>query len=222
MTIYLACAGGHGRVLIDQLHQSSLIVDGIYDDAEELQGQSQLGVAVLGTLEALEDCNPATVTLLNGLGNKPARGNSGLHARRALFARFKAIGFDFVSVRSPSAIISEAAQVDDGAQILARSVVQTGAHIESDTIINTGAIVEHDCRIGSHTHIAPGAIVCGHAIIGTGVHVGAGAVVVQDVKVGDEAMIAAGAIVTKDVPRGGTVIGDKPQSYGTKFTVVGS
>ena len=222
MTVYLACTGGHGRVLIDILGQCGVAVDGIFDDAEELQGQKILGVPVLGTLDALEERNPADSVLVNGLGNRPARGNSGLHARARVYARFDAKGFDFAQVISPHAVLSETTQIDPGVQILTRAVVHTGAHINSDAIINTGALIEHDVRIGPHSHIAPGAIVCGHAIIGDGVHVGAGAVITQEVHVGDQAMIAAGAVVTKDVPRGATVMGDKPDVFGTKFTVVRS
>lgn len=154
-----------------------------------------LGITVAGGEETLASLGaPDRLFLVNGVGSaaKPA-------ARRAVWDKFSQLGYRFASVRDPRAIISEDVVIDDGAQVLAGSVIQPGTRIGSDAIINTGACVDHDCLIGPHAHIAPGAVLCGDVQIGDSSHVGAGAIVRQGVRVGSGAIIAMGSAVIRDV-----------------------
>ena len=154
-----------------------------------------LGITVAGGEETLASLGaPDRLFLVNGVGSaaKPA-------ARRAVWDKFSQLGYRFASVRDPRAVISEDVVIDDGAQVLAGSVIQPGTRIGSDAIINTGACVDHDCLIGPHAHIAPGAVLCGDVQIGDSSHVGAGAIVRQGVRVGSGAIIAMGSAVIRDV-----------------------
>jgi sugar O-acyltransferase (sialic acid O-acetyltransferase NeuD family) len=164
-----------------------------------------LGITVAGGEETLPSLGaPDRLFLVNGVGSVAKPG-----ARRAVWDKFSQLGYRFVSVRDPRAIISEGVVIDDGAQVLAGSVIQPGTRIGSDAIINTGACVDHDCLIGAHAHIAPGAVLCGDVQIGDSSHVGAGAIVRQGVRVGSSAIIAMGAAVVRDVGDH-TVVGGVP------------
>jgi sugar O-acyltransferase (sialic acid O-acetyltransferase NeuD family) len=188
-------SGGHARVLIAALKAAGIVPFACLDKDPARWKVQVLGVTVVGGEETLASLGAADrLFLVNGVGSaaKP-------DARRAVWDKFSKLGYRFVSVRDPRAMISEGVVIDAGAQVLAGAVIQPGTQIGSDAIINTGACVDHDCVIGPHAHIAPGAVLCGDVEIGESTHVGAGAIVRQGVRVGSGAVIAMGAVVIKDV-----------------------
>lgn len=205
--VFVLCAGGHARVLIDILRRSGRTVKGLTDDDAALHGTALDDVPILGGDALLLARGVGDVVLVNALGNKPRTGDAGLGPRRALFARFKDKGYRFETVISPDAQVSARALLHEGAQVVTGAIVHPGCLVGADTIINTGAQIDHDCRIGEHCHVAPGAILCGGVTIGDECHVGAGCVVVPGVTIGAGAVIGAGATVVTDVPAGATVLG---------------
>lgn len=147
---------------------------------------------------------PTGVSVLIGIGNNPAVGDSDLLRRKELYERF--IGRVYGA--SHHTCVSDGAVVHKTVQTMARSVINHGATISENCIINTGAIIEHDCVIGAHSHIAPGAVLCGGVVVGELTHIGAGSVVIQGVRIGDRCVVGAGSVVTKDVPDDTTVMGN--------------
>ncbi len=97
------------------------------------------------------------VELVNGLGNRASRSDSGLSGRRELFGRFAALGYRFPVISHVSAAIAFDATLGDGAQVMAGAVIQPAARIGRNVLVNTRAVVEHDCVVGDHAHVAPGA-----------------------------------------------------------------
>lgn len=205
--LFVLCAGGHARVLIDLLRRQGRRVSGLADDDPALHGTMLDDVPVIGGRDTLFARRPAEILLVNALGNAPRTGNAGLGPRRALFAAFTEKGYRFETVISPDARISARVLINEGAQIITGAIVHPGCLIGANTIINTGAQIDHDCRIGDHCHIAPAAVLCGGVTVGEASHVGAGAVVVPGVSIGAGALIGAGATVVTDIPAGATVLG---------------
>lgn len=205
--LFVLCAGGHARVLIEILRRQGRNVAGLTDDDPALHGSTIDDVPVIGGREVLLARASAGIFLVNALGNAPRTGAPGLRPRRSLFAAFKEKGFRFETVISPDARISPRAALDEGAQVITGAIIHPGCRIGANSIINTGAQIDHDCRIGDHCHIAPAAVLCGGVSIGEECHVGAGAVLVPGVTVGAGALIGAGATVVTDVPAGATVLG---------------
>jgi UDP-perosamine 4-acetyltransferase len=205
--VFVLCAGGHARVLIDILRRAGRNVAGITDDNPVFAGTMLDDVPVIGGRDMIFARAPAETALVNALGNIPRTGDAGLGPRRALFAAFKDKGYRFETVISPEARVSARALLNEGAQVVTGAIIHPGCLIGANCIINTGAQVDHDCRIGDHCHIAPGAVLCGGVTIGEECHVGAGSVVVPGVTIGAGAVIGAGATVVTDVPAGATVLG---------------
>lgn len=189
--------GGHARVLIESLRlgQAAQPV-AILDAAPERAGQDLDGVEIVGGDEMLPILKGRGVTYFAvGLGSV---GNCA--PRRRLFEFAMAQGLQPVTVVHPAAIVSPAACLGAGVQVLARAVINPGAVLEENVIINTGAIVEHDCLVGAHAHVASGACLCGAVRVLAGAHVGAGSVTRQGCTIGEDAVVGAGAVVVKDVP----------------------
>jgi len=200
--VVIVGAGGHGQVVADALQAAGRRVLG-YVEPTLPAGATVAGLPVLGDDDWLS--LDGGYDLANGLGGTGAAAERG--RRRAVQARLEAAGFRFVEVRHPAAVISPAAQLGPGVQLLARSVVQTGARLGAGVIVNTGAVVEHGCRVGDFSHCATGAILCGDVVLGEDVHVGAGAVLRQGVALEDGAVVGAGAVVLEPGAGPGPLVG---------------
>lgn len=205
--LYVLCAGGHARVLIDILRRAGRTVAALTDDDIALAGTFLDDVPVIGGRETIFARASADVSLVNALGNIPRTGDAGLGRRRALFVQFKDRGYRFETVISPDARISARVLLNEGVQVITGAIIHPGCLIGANSIINTGAQVDHDCKIGDHCHIAPAAVLCGGVTVGEETHIGAGAVVVPGVTIGPGALIGAGATVVTDIPAGATVLG---------------
>lgn len=193
--IIIIGGGGHARVLIDALQAAGHAVRGVVDPALAVGSNGPLGIPVLGGDEALAGIDRATVLLVNGVGSTRS-----MEARDKIHRHWLGQGFRFASVVHPSAVISRHAQLADGAQAMAGSVIQCGATIGANTIINTRASVDHDCRIGVSVHIAPGVTLSGAVTVGDATHIGTGATVIQGVVIGRNNLIPAGTVVRQNVP----------------------
>ena len=197
--IVIIGGGGHTRVLIGMLEAAGLPLKGIVTSNRDLLGEQVLDVPVLG-LEGEVSLNPKDTVLVNGVGNRASRHSSGLDARRAVYMRYRMLGFDFLPLMSNQAIVQPHVTVGEGVQIMPGAVIQPGVMIGEDVIINTRASIDHDAIIYPHCHVAPGAVLCGHVVVGEETHIGAGAVIIQGVRIGCNVVIGAGAVVTHHVP----------------------
>ncbi|MRJ45162.1 acetyltransferase [Idiomarina loihiensis] len=185
--------GGHARVIIGILVTHNTPIQAVV--APDLgRTQEFKGLKHLRKDDEVRHYNVNEVTLVNALGSLPGQYN----LREELFKRFKKAGYQFLTVVSETAIISQYAVLQEGVQVLPGAVLNA-CNVGENSIVNTGAIVEHDVTIGKHCHIAPGATICGNVTLGNNVHIGAGAIVIQGVDIGDSAVVGAGSVVSKNL-----------------------
>lgn len=188
-------AGGHAKVLLSLAHAAGLNVFGVCDPELAQQGRGQWrGIKVLGGDEALEALDPATVGLINGIGQLV--GSTG---RRRIFERLKAKGFRFPVLVHPAAWVDVSAVLNEGVQVMAGAVIQADVTVGSNSIINTGASLDHDCCLGAHVHVAPGATLCGSVRVHDRAFIASGATLIQGLTVGEDAVVGAGAVLVRDL-----------------------
>lgn len=204
-TLVMIGDGGHARVLLAALRLCGAEVLALA--VPDLAVPDLVGVDRGGGARRIHDAGllaapPADYLLINGVGavDVPRK-------RREVYERFRSVGFAFVQVLHPSAIVGLDVRIGVGAQVMAGAVVQSGAEIGENTIVNTRSVIEHDCVVGNHVHVATGAILTGGVRVGCMSMIGAGAVVKQGVAIGMGALIAAGAVVVRDVADGERVAG---------------
>ena len=185
-------SGGHARVLIDALLLNSVKLLGTTDVVPK--NMSLLGVSYLGDDDVVERYSPNEVCLVNGVGSI-----SQPYLREKLFKKFKNLGYKFINVIHPFAVIAADVRLGEGVQVMAGAVLQPGSVIGDNVIVNTNASVDHDCRIGQHVHLAPGVVVCGNVCVEELGHVGAGAKILQSVRVGAHALVSASTLVKSDI-----------------------
>ena len=200
--VIMLAAGGHGSVVLDALLASGTRVAGIIDPRMPV-GNLLFDVPVLGGDDWLDRANPDDILLVNGIGANPFK-----NLRGQFFSMWKQRGFNFLSVKHPSAVVGRETVISEGSQIMAGSVLQCRVGIADNAVINTRANVDHDCKIGEHAFIGPGVTLCGDVSIGDNAFLGAGAIVLPGITVGNNAIIGAGAVVTRDVPCGEYVVGN--------------
>ena len=116
-------------------------------------------------------------------------------------------GRSLTQVISASAVVSRAAVLGAGVQLIAGAVVNAATTIGVGVIVNTNAAVDHDCTIGDYVHIGPGAVLGGGVTVEDDALVGLGARVLPGVTIGRGAIVGGGAVVISDVAAGSTVVG---------------
>lgn len=124
--------------------------------------------------EFITQFKPDDVQLVNGIGIVPGKNR---HLRKRLFNKYCKLGYEFITLIHPSAIISDSAVIDSGSQIMAGSIIQCNVIIKKNSIINSGSIIEHDCFIDENCHIAPGTILCGNVKVEQNVFLPAGSII---------------------------------------------
>jgi len=200
--VFLLGAGGHASVVLDLLLLLGSAPEGVIDKTQPPGGTWQ-GIPVLGDDSFfLETIPPGDALLINGLGANPDCG-----ARNRLYGLFKKRGYAFLTLRHPSAVISERCLLREGAVIMAGAVVQSGTSIGENVVVNTSASIDHDCLIEDGAFISPGAVLCGSVAVRNGAFIGAGAVLLPGVEIGAGATVGAGTVVTGNVLPGRTVVG---------------
>jgi acetyltransferase EpsM len=193
--------GGHGKMVVDLLRAAGgYRIRGIIDDGLQ-PGIQVMGVPVLGSAPVLTElASQGTHLAVNAVG-----GIGDIRVRINIFERLAEAGFACPAITHPSAYLDPSADLDAGAQIMAKAYVGSEARLGFGCIINTGAIVSHDCRLESFTIISPGALLAGEVQVGEGALVGMGASVNLGVSIGRGARIGNGATVKSDVPPGSVV-----------------
>ncbi|NYT39221.1 acetyltransferase [Sphingomonas sp. R-74633] len=195
-------AGGHAVVVADALQAGGSRVECFLETDPAKVGAHIFGIAIVQEGDFRGRVTAGEVLLVNGIG-----GVRSTAIRRRAQEAFERDGWRFVGVRHPSAIVSEHAEIEETAQLLAGSVVQPGAQVGRGCIVNTRSVVEHDCQVGDWSHIAPAAVLCGDVILKDGCHIGASATVLQGRSLGPETVVGAGAVVTRDFEGYGTLTG---------------
>lgn len=176
-------AGGHGKVVYDSLISQGIKLVGVFDDNPSIN--FFLGVPLINSYSQDEFANEK---LIISVGSNKMR-----------YELSHMVKHKFGTTIHDTAFLAEGVNTNDGAMILAKSVIQPEVQIGKHSIINTGAIVEHDCLLGDFTHIGPGAVVCGGVRIGIGTFIGANATILPGISIGDWVTIGAGSVVLKDV-----------------------
>lgn len=187
-------SGGHASVLIETLRLLDKEITGIADPEIKKGTLIYDDIPVLGTDESVKDYRRDEVYLVNGIGPSPKT-----IRREQVSKNFQSLGYEFLSIIHPSAIVSTSVNITSGVQIMAKSVIQTGSSVGFCSVINTGGIIDHDCKIGDFSHISPGSILCGGIETGTGVYIGAGSVVLENLSLGDNSLVAAGTTLRKNL-----------------------
>lgn len=199
MKIAIVGAGGHAKEVYHSIlekGQESLI-DGFYVDPKYLrEGISTLYDIPIKCIEEL-DIHKHLIHI--------AVGETEFRAKA--YQSFKSLGFNFVTVIDPRAIVPKTlGSIGEGSYLAPNSTITTDVKIGKCVIINTGAIISHDCEINDFSTISPGAIICGNVIIGERTFIGAGSVIREKLWICEGVLLGMGSVVIRSILEPGTYI----------------
>lgn len=137
----------------------------------------------------------------------------GTTRRRGFVEQAAELGFGFVTLVHPSAVVSPSASLGTGTIVGAGVVVAAHTRVGAHVILNRGTLVGHHTTIGDYATLSPGANVAGRVAIGEQTYVGMGATILDHRSVGRDALVGAGALVTRDV-------GDRTHVQGVPARIV--
>ena len=191
-------AGGHGKVIADILLSGGTDVLGFLDDNFAGEGQSVLGLPILGKPSSWNDFSDSHFIV--AIGSQKIR--------QQMVIQLQADGqSQWLIAIHPSATVSTFSTIGVGSVVMAGAVINADAVIGIHSIVNTSATVDHDCVVGDFVHIAPGANLAGGVQIGDRTLVGVGATIAPYCTVGEDVIIGAGAVVIDNIASGRTVKG---------------
>jgi sugar O-acyltransferase (sialic acid O-acetyltransferase NeuD family) len=197
--------GGHAAVIVDILRQLEVEILGIVAVTYPKDKHIFDKISYFETDDDVLQFSKDEILLVNAIGSLP-----GQEARFKVHHKFKQLGYNFMTVVSPKAIVSDYVQLAEGVQVMAGCIVNVNTSIGEGTILNSGSIIEHDCIIGKHNHIAPGAVLSGAVVTGDYVHIATGGKIIQGIHIGERTLVGAGATVTKNLECNKTLYVAKP------------
>ena len=188
--------GGHASILVDILLSQKRKILAIICPDNISERRVFSGIPHYINDDDVQRFSPEEVMLVNGIGMTPYSS-----VRKKINQYYLSQNYQFETIISNNAVISDYAEIRQGAQIFAGAIIQTGATISEHSIINTGAVIDHDSYIGMYNHIAPHATLCGNVNTEDDVYIGAGSCIVQNVKLAYGSIIAAGTTVLKNTSK---------------------
>jgi sugar O-acyltransferase (sialic acid O-acetyltransferase NeuD family) len=187
-------SGGHAKMVIDIMHEmKSVNIHGVTSNSL-LQGSSFYGYKVLGNDDILKQFSRSNYHIAMGLGGY--RDNI---LREKLYKYVKELGFNFINIIHPTAIISKTVVIGESVVIFPGAIINTDVQIGDNSIIATGSTIDHETIIGNNVLISAGVTIGANSLIMDNALLAIGSIVISGVKIGKNALVAAGAVVTKDV-----------------------
>ena len=187
-SIYIIGAGGHAKVIADMISS----IEG-YDLAGFIDKDQEAAF--------LDDTTiiPAHTAIVVAIGENALR--------KKIYDKFAARGFICPSIKSPFAIISKSAQIEQGSVIMPGAIVNAHARLGKACVINSAAVIEHDVEMGDFSSAAPSAVICGEAKVGCGSYIGANATILHGLHVGEWSVLGAGSVACQNIEDCGMYIG---------------
>ncbi len=201
-TLYLCGAGNsEGVRLALTINQQESHWDRIFllDDDVAKQGQSILGVEIIGPFATLERADPDSAEVANLVARTTAR-------RRSARRKIEGYGLSFASLIHPGVDVFGAELARD-VVVYQNATIGPRVSIDDACVVFMGAVVGHGCRLGQCCVIGANAVLNARVELGDGVYVGTNATALPEMRIGPLATIGAGSVAIQDVPPGATVMG---------------
>ncbi|GAB4284954.1 MAG: acetyltransferase [Marinilabiliales bacterium] len=203
--IILIGGGGHCKSCIDVIEaEGKYQIAGIVDVPERI-GQKILGYEIIASDEMIPELSKEYINFFITIGQiKPNR------LRKNIVSVLEQYHVNFPVIISPTAVVSNRAQIGEGTIVMHQAVVNTNAVIGRHNIINTAAIVEHDVKSGDFCHISINATIGGSAKIGDNCFIGGGAFLFNNILLMNDIVVGAGSVVNRSYNENGILLKGNP------------
>lgn len=174
-------ASSFGRLVSVLADEAGVAVAGFVDDFNS-------GESILGRTDDLGTrFKPDDFALIMGIGYKH------METRTKMFGDLVLAGFDFPTLRHPTARISPRATLGAGCLVMAGADIDSFTSIGDVCVIWPHATISHDNSIGANTFVSPGATLCGFVAIGDCSFIGANSTIVDSSSLPPYSFVKAGS-----------------------------
>src|SRR5262249_10028485 len=210
--------GGYSANLVDMMRDENKAAGqeiwrpvGFLDDEPSRRGGSYYGLPIIGGLP--EGPRFREAYFINAIGStKSAALKPNLIARTAIPLE------RFITLRHPSAYVSDSVKIGPGTVITQHCVVMADAVMGGHVKTLPPATISYGAVIGDYSTIAGGAVVASEVRIGNCVYVGANCAIRERIIIGDEVILGMGAMVVRDIPAKTVAVGIPARPVGSART----
>lgn len=203
MNLYIYCAGGFGKEIMDVARRKNNITHEwrdikFVDDA--IVVDLKYGAQVMSFDQVVANDGLDQAEFLIAAGEPVVR----YKIRKKLEQANAKLG-RLVDV---STALADTAHISDGVIITPLCSISSDAVLAINSCVNTMSIIGHDVFIGENSVISSMVNMGGACIVGKDSYIGMGALIKEGVKIGSNSIIGMGSVVYNDVPNGVIALGN--------------
>ena len=195
MILYIYCAGGFGKEIMDVARRKNKIsqqwTEIKYID-DVLVEKFKYGAQVVKFTELIHTVDQSEIEVIIANGEPLVRKN--------IYQKLRDNNLKFGKLVDVSTMVAETANIADGVIITPMCSISSDAKLGKNSCINTMSIIGHDVIVGENTVISSMVNMGGECIVGENSYIGMGALVKEGVKIGSNSIVGMGSVVYSHVP----------------------
>jgi sugar O-acyltransferase (sialic acid O-acetyltransferase NeuD family) len=203
MILYIYCAGGLGKEIMDVARRKNLVNNSWSDFKfiDDSLGQStSYGVDVLRFDQLSKDSDFTECEFLIANGEPFVRKN--------ILEKLIAAGAKLAKLVDVSCLVAESAILHKGVVVAPLCSISSDAVLSENSCVNTMSIIGHDVHVGNNSVISSMVNLGGACIVGDNSYIGMGALIKEGVKIGSNTIVGMGSVVYSDIPDGVIALGN--------------
>lgn len=203
MNLYIYCAGGFGKEIMDVARRKNNAThrwDDIKFVDDTLAIDVKYGAEVVHFDQVLVNGGIDQVEFLIAAG-EPA-------VRRKIRDKLNQANARLGRLVDISTVVADTARISDGVIITPLCSISSDAVLGRNSCVNTMSIIGHDVFIGENSVISSMVNMGGACIVGEDSYIGMGALIKEGVKIGSNTIVGMGSVVYNDIPDGVIALGN--------------
>jgi sugar O-acyltransferase (sialic acid O-acetyltransferase NeuD family) len=203
MILYIYCAGGFGKEIMDVARRKNAITSSwsaikFIDDS--LDQSTRYGAEVLrfDQLSKVSDFSESEFLIANG---EPV-------VRKKIHDKLMNADAKLANLIDISCLVADSAILHKGVVITPLCSISSDAVLLENSCVNTMSIIGHDVRVGNNSVISSMVNLGGACIVGDNSYIGMGALIKEGVKIGSNTIVGMGSVVYNDIPDGVIALGN--------------
>lgn len=203
MNLYIYCAGGFGKEVMDVARRKNSVTQQ-WDDIKFVDDVLGVDVKyraqVMRFDQVLSNDGIEQAEFLIAAGEPAVR-----HKIRVKLEQAKAKLGRLVDI---STVVADTANISDGVFITPLCSVSSDAVLARNSCVNTMSIIGHDVFIDENSVISSMVNMGGACVVGKDTYIGMGALIKEGVKIGSNSIVGMGSVVYNDIPDGVIALGN--------------
>lgn len=203
MNLYIYCAGGFGKEVMDVARRLNEILkkwENIKFIDDVLECEHKYGAEVL-KFNSLTDFDKFYLDEFLIANGEPL-------ARQTILKKLESLELKLGVLVDSSSLVANSAIVNSGVIIAPFCSISSDAILRKNVCVNTMSIIGHDVVIGQNTVISSMVNIGGACVIGENSYIGMGALIKEGIHVGSNTIIGMGSVVYQDIPDGVIALGN--------------